>query len=108
MDKRVSIWAFFRNESLALGCAAAPDLRGRWIMVLPPLWLLFAAYVGRGGVGFEEDVGGFFEEEFAEFVESFLTRGPVNLLVFLGFQPLSAEVIHEEAIFVGWADWRGD
>ena len=78
------------------------------LMALPLLWLLFAAHFGGGGVGFEEDVGGFFEEVFAELVESFLTRGPVNLLVFLGFQPLSTEVIHEEAVFVGWADWRGE
>ena len=70
--------------------------------------VLLVTHFGGGGVGFEGDVGGFFEEVFAEFVEGFLTRGPVNLLVFLGFQPLSAEVIHEEAVFVGWADGRGD
>src|SRR5712675_518988 len=34
------------------------------LMALPRLWLLFAAHVGSGGVGFEEDVGGFFEEVF--------------------------------------------
>jgi len=73
-----------------------------------PAGQLFVAHFGGGGVGLEGEVGGFFEEIFAELVEGFLARGPEDLLVFFSFEAFSAEVVHKEAVFVGWADGRCD